>query len=51
MTAATATVICIGMVCATLIALALIGSNSNKKQKQASDKITEAILNNINKKL
>lgn len=51
MTAGTAVVICIGMVCATLIALALIGAANNRKQKQATDKITDAILKNINKKL
>ena len=51
MAAGTAVTICIGMICATLIVLALIGASSNRKQKQASDKITDAILKNINKKL
>lgn len=51
MTAGTTVVISIGIICGTLIVLALIGSFSNRKQKQTADKLTNAIINNINKKL
>ena len=51
MTIGTGIVVSIGIICATLVALAIIGyaSNKNSNKKILSNKITEEILKNFNK--
>ena len=47
MTVGTAIVICVGIICVTLLGLAGIGAYTNKKS--TSNKIAEELLKNINK--